>query len=44
MRRKSGICWSNNIAPLQLVKAIEDRELRKHVIADVVFDDTVQLV
>ena len=33
-----GTCWPNNITPLEPIKATEDRELLKHVTADVVFD------
>ena len=36
-----GTCWPNNINPLELIKANEDRQLWKHVTADVVFDDLV---
>ena len=32
---------SNNIMPLELIKATEDKEIWKHVIADVVFDNMV---
>ena len=34
-----GTCWPNNIIPLELIKATEDRELWKQVTADDVFDD-----
>ena len=33
-----GTCWPNNITLLEPIKATEDRELLKHVTADVVFD------
>ena len=32
-----GTCWPKNITLLELIKATEDRELWKHVIADVVY-------
>jgi len=34
-----GRCWPNIIIPSWLIKASEDTELWKRVIADVVFDD-----
>ena len=36
LRRSIGTCWPNNITALELIKATEDRELWKHVTADLV--------